>query len=215
MTEHVDPGRSGMDRMASLSDGVFAVALTVLVLPVTDVRVGDETVVADLLGLLPQLFAFALSFLVIGRFWLAHHDDLRDVAGVNRRLLAVNLVFLFFVVLLPFPTALLGEVGGRVPTLIYAVAIIATALASAALWRAAVRDDLLVGGRARAAARAREYDTGALVLGFLPSLPLSFVSATAAQLSWLLVAPLSAAAHALRRRALRRRAPRRRDADRG
>ena len=186
--------------MASLSDGVFSVALTLLVLPVTGLRVREENVVTDLLDLLPQFLAFALSFLVIGRFWLSHHDDLRDMTGVSRRLLVANLGFLFFVVLLPFPSALLGETGGRAATVVYTLAIVATALASVLLWRVAVADGLLRDRRAREDTLAKEYGTGAVVVSFLPSLPLAFVSPTLAQLSWLLALPVGAAADRWRRR---------------
>ena len=177
--------------MASLSDGVFSVALTLLVLPVTTVRVRDGNVLADVLALGPQLFAFVLSFAVIGRYWVAHHDDVSLMSGATRRLLVANLVFLFFVVLLPFPTALIGEDGGRTATVLYAVSIIATALASLALWRTAGAEGLLTGVVARVEARRKEWDTVPLVGAFAVSIPVAIlVSPTWAQATWALSVPL-------------------------
>ena len=183
--------------MAALSDGVFAIAITLLVLPLTDADLQGGPLQEKLLDLRSPFFAFVLSFVVIGRYWLAHHDDVREMMGVDNRVLVANLVFLFFIVLLPFPTALLGEVGGLLPTLIYAVTIIATALSSLALSRTAGRAGLT---RDEDRSRAKTNGSMAAALGFVPSLGLVFLSPAWAQVSWFLVLPLSTLADRLEAR---------------
>jgi uncharacterized membrane protein len=189
----------GLDRVCAFSDGVFAIAITLLILPLTDAQVRDGHVVEDLLALQHQFFALVLSFAVIGRFWLVHHDDLRAMTGAGRRMLVANLVFLFFVVLLPFPTALLGDGYSITATIIYALAIVATSVSSLALWWSAERDGV-VDEEAGRRARGKYYGTAALVVAFLPSLPLALVSPVGARVSWALVVPLGLVAERLEKR---------------
>lgn len=188
------PPLPSLDRVSAFSDGVFAIAITLLILPLTDVPVRDGHVREDLLALEHQFLALLLSFAVIGGFWLLHHDDLAGMRGVTRRMLVANLVFLFFVVLLPFPTALLGDGTSTTATVVYAAAIMATALSSLGLWWTAEREGLLDGERARRWGRRKYLGTAALVLGFLPSLPLAYVSPELARASWALAIPLGVAA---------------------
>lgn len=180
-----------VDRLAAFSDGVFAIAITLLILPLTEAKVRDEHVGEDLLALEPQFFALVLSFVVIGRFWLLHHDDLRLMTGATHRVLVANLVFLFFVVVLPFPTALLGDGDSATATIIYALAIIGTSLSSLGVWLAAEHDGLIPPEVHRTTGRQKYYGVGAVVLGFIPSLALAFVNEDWARYSWLLTIPLS------------------------
>lgn len=189
-----------LDRLSALSDGIFAIAITILILPLTDVQVRDGQVVADLLALGHQFLALVLSFVVIGAFWVLHHDDLTALAGASRRLLVANLVFLFFVVMLPFPTALLGDGDSRAATIIYAASIMGTALSSLALWRIAEQDGLVTDGWARRWGHGKYWGTAAVVAGFLPSIPLAFVSSTWARVSWALAIPLGLLADRLEAR---------------
>lgn len=199
MADEDDRPPPPLDRVAAFSDGVFAIAITLLILPLTDSQVRDSHVREDLLALQHQFFAMALSFAVIGRFWLLHHEDLRAMTGAGRRLLVANLVFLFFVVLLPFPTALLGDGYSATATIFYAVAIAATSGSSLLLWWSAERDGV-VDERAATRARSRYYGTIALVVAFLPSIPLAFVSPVWARVSWALVVPLGVLAGRLEKR---------------
>jgi uncharacterized membrane protein len=73
-----------LDRVSAFSDGVFAIAITLLILPLTDAQVRDGHVLEDLLALQHEFFALVLSFAVIGRFWLLHHEDLRVMTGAGR-----------------------------------------------------------------------------------------------------------------------------------
>ncbi|CAA9290334.1 MAG: Integral membrane protein [uncultured Actinomycetospora sp.] len=198
-----DPDRPpppSLDRVQAFSDGVFAIAITLLILPLTEAQVRDGHVVEDLLALQHQFLGLGLSFVVIGRFWLLHHEDLRRMTAAGRRMLVANLVFLFFIVLLPFPTALLGEGDSAAATVIYALTLIATSSSGLALWWSAERDGVVDVEYGRGWGRRKYWATGAVVLGFLPSLPLAILSPSWARISWALVIPLGMLADCLEER---------------
>jgi uncharacterized membrane protein len=99
------------NRIIGFSDGVFAIAITLLVLTLevpTNLTSSDE--VSSLLReALPQVVVYAASFLVIGTFWVRHYRMFNMCRAVDGRMLVLNLVFLAFVSLLPFPSDLLGN----------------------------------------------------------------------------------------------------------
>lgn len=94
-------------RVEAFSDGVFAIAITLLIL---EIRVphGDHGLWAGLIGLWPSYLAFLLSFLVILIMWVNHHELLRMVRAVNYPFLFANGLLLFTVTFVPFPTAVLA-----------------------------------------------------------------------------------------------------------
>jgi hypothetical protein len=125
----------GLGRLLALTDGVFAIALTLLVIQIalpegtSDVRLG-----AALVALGPHYFAYVLSFAVIARFWIAHHLAFRYIRRYDDTLIWLNLLLLMFVGFLPFPTSVLGE-HGNTPTgaAFYGAALVCTSAASGAL----------------------------------------------------------------------------------
>lgn len=122
-------------RMVAFSDGVFAIAITLLVLNLSV----PEHIRGDALGdaLWDQrhdLFAYALSFAVIGRFWIVHHRFFADVTGFDGRLLGLNLFYLAWIVLIPFASQVLGDHGGDTDAIVlYAVNLIGVTLVGAAM----------------------------------------------------------------------------------
>jgi len=104
-------------RAESFSDGVFAVAITVLVfnlLPIADKTAHFLSVTGGhgypgLVHYWPAYLAYVISFLIIGIMWLNHHLMLAQVTRVNRPLLVLNLILLMGIVALPFPTALVAD----------------------------------------------------------------------------------------------------------
>jgi uncharacterized membrane protein len=91
-------------RIAAFSDGVFAIAITLLALQL-EIPFGDRVDVwAGLRDLWPSFLSFAISFAVIGAYWIAHHRLFSLVERYDRRLLWLNLLALFFIVLMPFTT---------------------------------------------------------------------------------------------------------------
>jgi uncharacterized membrane protein len=123
-------------RAESFSDGVFAVAITVLVF---NLRLsGDGTVISQLLHAWPEYAAYAVSFLTIGIMWMNHHTILGHVRRVNRPLLVLNLLLLMGVVAIPFPTALVAEhlhdPGGTAAAVTYGLVMIAISCGFTAIW---------------------------------------------------------------------------------
>jgi uncharacterized membrane protein len=97
-------------RLEAFSDGVFAVAITLLALNIAVAGPGHGKSLADQLGLhWPAFVAYLISFFTIGIIWVNHHALLRSVKAVDRTLLFLNLVLLLFVVLIPFSTATAAE----------------------------------------------------------------------------------------------------------
>jgi uncharacterized membrane protein len=133
-------GQLEYDRILFFSDAIFAIAITLLIV---DLRVPDVAHVESgrqLRETLPQIGGFAISFAVIGLFWMAHHALFRHIKGLDRRLVLLNLLFLGSIAFLPYPTALLSAAADQVPaTVFYAVSIAAAGLAEAAVWLYAIR----------------------------------------------------------------------------
>jgi uncharacterized membrane protein len=131
-------------RAESFSDGVFAVAITVLVfnlLPIGAGTISSGQLTHALSSAWPQYAAYAVSFLTIGIMWLNHHTMLAHVTRVDRPLLAINLFLLMGVVAIPFPTALIAEhltgdsrAGGSVAAVIYGIAMVAISVAYSGMW---------------------------------------------------------------------------------
>ncbi|MBW0106244.1 TMEM175 family protein [Pseudonocardia sp. KRD291] len=191
MSEETD--RSGLDRLMLFSDGVFAIAITLLVLPLTDAEIPEDGVGAALVELWPQIFTFALSFAVIGRYWMVHHQMFGRIVRTDTRLLTLNLFYLFGIAFLPFPTSVLGEHGDEAAVVVlYAGNLIVVGLASVLLWSYASYGQRLTSPDVTPrAARASLAGGIAPTLGLVPSIPLAFLEPGWAKYSWLLIIPFS------------------------
>jgi uncharacterized membrane protein len=123
-------------RAEAFSDGVFAIAITLLVLGL--VLSGHGTLTSQLLRAWPHYFAYVVSFLTIGIMWMNHHTILAHVARVDRPLLVINLLLLMGIVAIPFPTKLVADYlthrGGTAATVTYGLVMIAISLGFDALW---------------------------------------------------------------------------------
>jgi len=95
-------------RLEAFSDGVFAIAITLLILEIK-VPHADHGLWAGLAALWPSYVAFVMSFVVVLIMWVSHHQMLGMVEGVNYRILFVNGLLLLTVTFVPFPTAVLAE----------------------------------------------------------------------------------------------------------
>jgi uncharacterized membrane protein len=111
----------GLGRLLALSDGVFAIAMTLLVLSIPVPELGDHPqqwrVAAALLDLVPNFVAFGVSFAIVGNYWTVHHRIFQRGQRVDRRLLQLNLIVLLFVCLVPFSTNFLIHYGSTVPAI--------------------------------------------------------------------------------------------------
>jgi uncharacterized membrane protein len=96
-------------RLESFSDGVFAIVITLLILNVHLDR-DQELTLQSLASLGPEMLAFALTFVIVGVYWVSHHSMMHMIKAVDRRLLWLNLLLLLLaVVFVPFPAYLLGR----------------------------------------------------------------------------------------------------------
>jgi uncharacterized membrane protein len=98
-----------LGRLVAFTDGVFAIAITLLVLNFNEPTGPDSKILHQLTDQWPSVLAYFLSFAVIGRFWLVHHRVFATVRGVDAGLVSLNLIYLAFVVLIPFTTEVLGD----------------------------------------------------------------------------------------------------------
>jgi uncharacterized membrane protein len=137
-------------RVEAFSDGVFAIAITLLVLTIAQPGVsGYLHLRHQLLERWPSLAAYAVSFLVIGIMWLNHHTVFSHLERVDRGLFYWNLLLLMTVVFIPYPTAVFGEAlrlgqGTRTAAVFYSLAMTVNALMWSGLWlHASMRRRLL------------------------------------------------------------------------
>lgn len=132
------------ERLAALSDGIFAVAMTLLVLdlhaPAASLIHRDADLWQALAGLLPKLAVYVMSFLTLGIFWVGQQTQLNFLRRSNRELSWLHLMFLFFVTLMPFSTALMGSfIEYRAALLVYWGNILLLGAALLCAWRYAVQ----------------------------------------------------------------------------
>ena len=115
------------DRMAAFSDGVLAIVITIMVL---ELGIPQGTDLAALKSLLPVLLSYVLSFIYVGIYWNNHHHLLHAVERVNGTVLWANMHLLFWLTLVPFATAWMGENHfAAVPTALYGTVLLFAAIA--------------------------------------------------------------------------------------
>ena len=113
-----------LHRLSGLVDGVFAIAMTLLVLdlvvPASETIHSESDLWAALLGLLPRLITYLMSFLTLGIFWVGQETTAQLLSRTDRHLTWITLAFLMAVALIPFSTAFLSEfIGYRVAVVVY------------------------------------------------------------------------------------------------
>jgi uncharacterized membrane protein len=134
--------RRSPERLEAFSDGVFAIAITLLVLeirvPPAEDLADPNTLVSALGALWPSYIGYLISFVTIGIIWANHHNLFRLVARVSHGLVLANLLLLLTVGFVPFPTALLAATldtpSAQIGVLVYAATFIAVAVAFNVLW---------------------------------------------------------------------------------
>jgi len=186
------------DRIVNLSDGVFAIAITLLVLDIRAPGIPENMVSsqlpAALLSLWPDYLGYFLSFVGISAFWLIHHSIFRPIRSYDRTLLYLNFLFLMVVAFVPFPTSLLGEYGNhKLPVAIYAATLaVGRLLLTAIHWYSTRNDQLL--DEPQDPATVRFFLRRGLTIPaiFLLSIAISFFSVTVAICSWLVMLAVDA-----------------------
>ena len=137
-------------RLEAFSDGVFAIASTLLVL---ELRAPEPATVAAahaglwgaIAGQWPRMLCYVISFGIVGLYWVGHHLMMHFIRHVDRRFLFMNVVFLMLVAFIPFPAAVLGMYGAEpAATTLYGGTLMALGLTYAWLWHYASHRHRLV-----------------------------------------------------------------------
>ena len=173
-------------RIEAFSDGVFAIAITLLVLDIKVPRELPESaqLLDALLAQWPAYFAFVTSFATIGIMWINHHRLFNLIKRSDQMLLVLNGLLLLGITFVPFPTALVAEYIGhpdeRVAALVYNGTFVVTAILFNVLWHYAAYKNRLLDPRSDPRAVqsiTRQYAFGPLI--YLVAFGLAFFSATA------------------------------------
>jgi uncharacterized membrane protein len=181
----------GTTRLETFSDGVFAIAATLLVLEIGVTASDGHDLGSALLHIWPSYLAYATSFLIIGIIWINHHHTVSLMSRVDRMFLFINLVFLLVVAFIPFPTRLVAEYlhkpGEREAVLAYAITMLLMAVLYNIWWQYARRGRRLIRedvSDASLRAVDRAFDPGviayAIVVGLVFVKPLVAVLVTLA-----------------------------------
>jgi TMEM175 potassium channel family protein len=162
----------GKGRLEAFSDGVLAVAITIMVL---DLKVPHEPGVAALLALWPVFLSYVLSFIYIGIYWNNHHHMLHATQHVSGGVLWANLHLLFWLSLIPFTTGWMGENHfASLPTALYGVVLLMAAIAYWLLQQCIVAANGAQSVLARAIGSDRKGKLSPLA--YLAAIPLAFVN---------------------------------------
>jgi uncharacterized membrane protein len=185
--EHGEPQvRIGLSphRIAALADGIFAVAMTILVLELHVPELGKNASEAELVtalgALVPKILSYASGFVILGTLWIGHHYQFHYIRRSSRALLWINLSFLLVISSLPFFVALVGTYGAmRLPCVLYGSASFAAMACLLIQWRYAagptrrlvehdVPASVLAGLRNRVVMGMIGYGSGAVLGLFVP-----------------------------------------------
>jgi uncharacterized membrane protein len=136
-------------RIETLTDGVFAIVMTILVLEITVPQIShSETAIElpkQLLELWPVIQSYGTSFIILGFFWIAHDYQFHYVKRANRTFLWITIFYLMFIAFVPFSTSLIGEYGDQqISVIIYAVNISIIGFWEYIRWKHATKDHQLV-----------------------------------------------------------------------
>jgi uncharacterized membrane protein len=168
------------DRVGAFNDAVFAIALTLLVLDLALPTLTDADSASDFLHALdeivPDLIAYAVAFLIVGQYWIYQHGFYGLLGAINKRHLSIDIVYLLFVALIPFPTRLIAEYPDNPMALVaFVFALSIVRVMGAILFVYAVKDDLMRRPMSRDEFRFTLLHSLSPVAIYVASIPLAFV----------------------------------------
>jgi uncharacterized membrane protein len=174
-------------RIVAFSDGVFSIAITLLVLSLTiksDLSEGELS--QALWAQRENLLAYAISFAVIGRFWLVHHRFFGEVTAFDSRLIALNMFYLGWIVLIPFSSQVLGDYGGQTPSVVlYSCNLAGVVLIG--MWMVADAQRAALTTIDAESQRENLIRSGWIAGVFLLSIPVAYVDAHVVPYMWLVL----------------------------
>ena len=171
---HHAPGtdRVTKGRLEAFSDGVIAILITIMVL---ELHVPEDATFSALPVLAPVLFSYVLSFIFLGIYWSNHHHLIQASKVVDGRVLWANLHLLFWLSLVPFGTAWMGQNGfAAIPTALYGVPLVMAAIAYYILVRALIAAPGQVETLAQAIGSDRKGKLS--IVAYLVAIPIAFAS---------------------------------------
>ena len=205
-----DENIPGIDRLLALTDGVVAIALTLLVLqlqvPATDALSKDATSASALWKALDpdgaELTSYLVAFVVIAQFWLVHHRVLRGMRGHSEGLAWRNFGFLLTLTLMPFTSDVLGRYSHNpVAVTLFGINLLAISLSTQWIFHYAATNNLLVDQRrSRHDEMAARIRAGLVTVIVLLTILLAWVDITVARYGWLLFLLVPTAGERLARR---------------
>jgi uncharacterized membrane protein len=141
--------RISRDRIITLTDAVLAIVMTLLVLEIVVPELSRSEAATELpkrlLGLFPDVWSYATSFIILGFFWIGHDDQFHYIKRVNRTLLWLTIFYLMFIAFIPFSTALIGEYGDQqISVIIYGINIIIVVVWAYLQWKYVTKEHRLV-----------------------------------------------------------------------
>ena len=177
-------------RALAFSDGVFGVAITLLITTIDVPHVEGPDLGSKLTDALKELdgnvLSYFISFAVVGLMWMHHHRLFSRVRRIDSAALWLNLLSLSFIVLMPFTTELMGDYGDEpIAISLYALNIALAVAAYTLLWWYCAARDMLAEHLTRAQIRYELATRLFISAGFLISIPIAYANARLAQWSWL------------------------------
>jgi uncharacterized membrane protein len=192
VSEHnrnVEEHRKVLGRMLAFSDGVFAFAITLLIL---DVKLPADTLKANLgsvlISLWPNYMAFLISFFVIGLYWSAHVRLFKEIIRYDLNLMWLNLLHLLFIVIIPFSTSVISLYRSQLSVIVYAASVACAGYIHTLLRIYAGHNYHLISEKYSSSHIKKGIILGLIApICFTISIGIAFFGLLAAQLSWILI----------------------------
>ena len=195
--EQQTPHGFSIERLSLFSDAIFAFAITLLAIDIRVIQLPQNLIASQLnneiIGLLPKFISFILSFFIIGNYWISYHRTIYFIKRYDRGLISLNLLFLMFIVLVPFPNDLIGKYpANQSAVIVYAVLLAATGISMCLLWIHASKGYRLVDKTLHP--KFIRYLTLRLFISpsiFLISIPISFFNPLYSMVTWFFGFPIA------------------------
>lgn len=189
-------GDKGLERLIFFSDAVFAIAITLLAIEIKLPNGGHTTssvkLSHDLANLIPEYQGYIISFLIIGFYWINHHEYFRYIERYDYKLIWLNTLLLMCIAFLPFPTSVLDIYSKQpIAVVFYAVSMMLTGFIKAIIWcYASARYRLIPKNLPTRVIRLLGYRAIIPPAIFFLSIPIAFIHPLWAEFSWTLI-PIS------------------------
>ena len=190
------PHGFSIETLILFSDAVFAIAITLLAIDIRVPQLAEELIAVQLnneiYGLLPRFISFILTFFIVGSYWISYHRTMYQIKRYDRGLISLNLLFLMFIVLLPFPNDLIGKYPTQqVAVLVYAIITSMTGVSLMLLWLHASRRHRLI-DEALPVPFIKRFNLRLFISPciFLISIPVSYLNPLFSLVTWFFAFPI-------------------------